>query len=104
MTGIVRLGDAVTTHHLCTSSSTIVKVGGRTDTVFVNDIAVALVGDATPNHSYTSAGRGSCNVFHTITFSSGSGSVYAYDIALLRINDTTSGEELTGGSGSVTAD
>ena len=101
MTGIVRIGDAVTTHHGCTASTTIIKATGRTDTVFVNDIAVALVGDKTSTHSY---GGRNCSASHQVTFSSGSGTIYAYGTALLRIHDIASGEELTGGSSTVSAD
>jgi uncharacterized Zn-binding protein involved in type VI secretion len=106
MPGIVRVGDTVTTHHVCTTSTTIIKAAARTDTVFINGIAVALVGDKTPIHSYTSSGKGSCNVSHSVSFTTGSSTVFAYGTALLRIGDKDTGntEELTGGSGSVFAD
>jgi uncharacterized Zn-binding protein involved in type VI secretion len=100
MPGIVRIGDTVNTHHGCTSSTTITKAAPRTDTVFIDGIAVALAGDKTPIHSY---GGRNCSATHQVAFSNGSSTVFANGIALLRIGDTSSSEELTGGSGSVIA-
>jgi uncharacterized Zn-binding protein involved in type VI secretion len=103
MPGIARIGDTVTTNHICTSSTTVIKAAARDDTVFIDNIAVALLNDKTPVHSYASAGRGSCNVSHEVVFSNGSSTVFANGKAVLRKNDTIGGEEITGGSSSVFA-
>jgi len=104
MPGIARIGDAVTTNHICTASTTVIKAAQRTDTVFIDGIAIALINDKTPVHSYADLGRVSCGATHEIVFSNGSGTVFANGKAVLRKTDTISGEEITGGSTSVFAD
>jgi uncharacterized Zn-binding protein involved in type VI secretion len=80
MPGIARIGDTVTTNHICTTSTTIIKAAERTDTVFIDGIAVALVNDKTPIHSYASSGKSTCNLTHEIIFSSGSSTVFVCEI------------------------
>ena len=98
MTGIARIGDSINTHHGCSASTTITTT--RTGTVFINGIAVAIIGDKTPLHSY---GGKNCSASHEITLTNGSSNVFMDGAAVLRIDDTTSGEQITGGSGNVFA-
>lgn len=104
MPGIARINDAVTTNHICTASTTVIKAAPRTDTVFIDGIAVALIDDKTPVHSYASSGRNSCNLTHEIVFANGSSTVFASGKAVLRKTDKNGLEEITGGSTSVFAD
>lgn len=103
MPGIVRIGDTVTTNHICTTSTSVIKAAERNDTVFIDNIAVALLNDKTPVHSYANLGRVSCGATHSVVFSSGSGTVFASNKAVLRIGDKVGNETISGGSGSVFA-
>jgi len=100
MTGIARIGDSINTNHGCTGSTTITMTRSSS-TVFIDNIAVAIVGDKTPTHSY---GGRNCSASHQITLANGSSSVFMDGAAVLRIDDVTSGEQITGGSSSVFAD
>lgn len=96
MAAVARIGDSVSTHHGCAAATTIAT--GSSD-VLIDGIGAARVGDVTAVHAYT--GR-YCEVPHTYTLSSGSGTVFINGKALLRVGDGGS-ETVSAGSGTVSA-
>ena len=100
MTGVARIGDSVNTGHNCTTSTTIILANERVGTVFADNIAVAIANDTTDTHSY---GGKNCSLTHKVILTVGSGTVFMDGQAILRIDDATSGEKITGGSSTVFA-
>ena len=97
MPAVTRTGDATTTGHGCSVTTTV--VGPSTD-VFCNSLGVERKGDPTAAHTILS---GISCVPHSSVINAGSGTVNVNGKPIARIGDSCDGGSITGGSSNVFA-
>lgn len=99
MPAICRVGDSLSTGHLCDASTTIGSP--NTDgTVHANGIDIIVVGAPTSAHTIKD---GKDCVDHSAALNAGSSTVYINGTAVGRIGDSADAGSMTAGSGNVFA-
>ena len=97
MPAVSRVGDSLSTGHICSSTTTIAS--SNTDgTVKANGINIIVVGAPTVSHPFPPAPP--C-VPHVANLNAGSGTVRVNSIAVGRIGDSADAGAMTSGSGNV---
>jgi len=97
MPAVSRVGDALSTGHGCTGSTTIAS--SNTDgTVKANGIAIIVVGAPTVSHAFPPDPP--CAP-HVANLNAGSGTVSINGIAVGRVGDSADAGAMTSGSGNV---
>lgn len=97
MPAVSRVGDALSTGHGCTGSTTIAS--SNTDgTVKANGIAIIVVGAPTVSHPFPPDPP--CAP-HVANLNAGSGTVSINGIAVGRVGDSADAGAMTAGSGNV---
>jgi len=99
MPAVSRVGDSLSTGHICSSTTTIAS--SNTDgTVKANGINIIVIGAPTVSHPFPPAPP--C-VPHVANLNAGSGTVRVNSIAVGRIGDSADAGAMTSGSGNVFA-
>jgi|TARA_A100001388_G_scaffold111357_1_gene81822 hypothetical protein len=99
MPAVSRVGDSLTTGHICVSTTTIAS--SNTDgTVKANGINVIVVGAPTVSHPFPP--NPPCAP-HVANLNAGSPNVFVNSIAVGRISDSADAGAMTSGSGNVFA-
>jgi uncharacterized Zn-binding protein involved in type VI secretion len=99
MPAVSRVGDSLSTGHICTSTTTIAS--SNTDgTVKANGINIIVIGAPTVSHPFPPAPP--CAP-HVANLNAGSGTVRVNSIAVGRIGDSADLGAMTSGSGNVFA-
>ena len=99
MPAVSRVGDSLSTGHICSSTTTIAS--SNTDgTVKANGINIIVVGAPTVSHPFPPAPP--CAP-HVANLNAGSGTVRVNSIAVGRIGDSADLGAMTSGSGNVFA-
>ena len=99
MPAVSRVGDSLSTGHICSSTTTIASA--NTDgTVKANGINVIVVGAPTVSHPFPPAPP--C-VPHTANVNAGSGTVFVVGSECARKGDSADAGAMTSGSGNVFA-
>jgi len=99
MPAVSRVGDSLSTGHICSSTTTIASA--NTDgTVKANGINVIVVGAPTVSHPFPPAPP--C-LPHVANLNAGSPNVFVNSIAVGRIGDSADAGAMTSGSGNVFA-
>ena len=99
MPAVSRVGDSLSTGHICTSTTTIAS--SNTDgTVKANGINVIVVGAPTVSHPFPP--NPPCAP-HVANVNVGSPNVFVEGLAVARIGDSTDQGAMTSGSGNVFA-
>ena len=97
MPAVSRVGDSLSTGHICTSTTTIAS--SNTDgTVKANGINVIVVGAPTVSHPFPP--NPPCAP-HVATVNAGSATVRVHGISVARIGDSADAGAMTSGSGNV---
>ncbi len=97
MPAVCRVGDSLSTGHICSSTTTIAS--SATDgTVHANGIDIIVVGAPTVSHPFPPAPP--C-VPHVANLNAGSSSVFINGIAVGRIGDSADAGSMTSGSSNV---
>ena len=97
MPAVSRVGDSLSTGHICSSTTTIAS--SNTDgTVKANGINIIVIGAPTVSHPFPPAPP--C-VPHVANLNAGSGTVRVNSIAVGRIGDSADAGAMTSGSGNV---
>ena len=97
MPAVSRVGDSLSTGHICSSTTTIAS--SNTDgTVKANGINIIVVGAPTVSHPFPPAPP--CAP-HVANLNAGSGTVRVNSIAVGRIGDSADAGAMTSGSGNV---
>lgn len=98
MPAVVRIGDALSTGHGCTGSTTL--SGANQGTVYANGILMAVVGAPTVSHPFPPDPP--CAP-HVANLNAGSSTVFVHGIAQGRIGDSADLGAMTSGSPTVFA-
>jgi len=98
MPAVVRIGDALSTGHGCTGSTSL--AGANQSTVYANGILMAVVGAPTVSHPFPPDPP--CAP-HVANLNSGSSTVFVHGIAQGRIGDSADLGVMTSGSPTVFA-
>ena len=96
MPGVVRVGDSLSTGHICTGVTTL--GGANQSTVSANGIPVAVVGAPTVAHPFPPLPP--CAP-HVANLNAGSPNVFINGIAVGRIGDSADAGAMISGSGTV---
>jgi len=96
MPGVVRVGDTLTTGHICAATTTL--GGAAQSTVSANGVLAAVVGAPTVAHPFPPAPA--C-VPHVAAFNAGSPNVFINGIAVGRIGDSADAGAMISGSGTI---
>lgn len=99
MPAVVRIGDGLSTGHLCASSTTL-DTSNQDGTVFADGIEIAVVGAATVAHGFPPV---PVCAPHVANLNEGSGTVFINGIAVGRIGDGADAGNMTSGSSTVFA-
>lgn len=91
-----RLGDSISTGHLCDGTSTI--MGQLQSKVKINGIFAAVAGDAIAPHTIK---VGLNCVIHSAAINTGSSKVFICGIAATRVGDSADAGSITGHSSNV---
>ena len=95
-----RTGDATTTGHGCSATTTVV---GPSTNVFCNSKGVERKGDPTAAHTIPNGASPPVCIPHSASITEGSGTVFVNGKAIARITDACDGGEITSGSDNVFA-
>lgn len=98
MPAVVRIGDSLSTGHVCTGSTTL--GGANQSSVYANGILVAVVG--APTVSHPAPPQPPCAP-HVAFLNAGSGSVFVEGIPVGRVGDSADAGAMTSGSPNVFA-
>jgi uncharacterized Zn-binding protein involved in type VI secretion len=98
MPGVVRIGDSLSTGHVCVGSTTL--AGAAQGSVYVDGILAAVVGAPTVAHP---APPSPPCAPHVANLNAGSPNVFIEGIAVGRIGDSADAGSMTSGSGDVIA-
>ena len=96
MPGVVRVGDTLTTGHLCAATTTL--GGAAQSTVSANGVLAAVVGAPTVAHPFPPVPA--CAP-HVANLNAGSPNVFINGIAVGRIGDSADAGAMISGSGTV---
>ena len=96
MPGVVRIGDSLSTGHICTAVTTL--AGAAQSTVTANSILAAVVGAPTVAHPFPPLPP--CAP-HVANLNAGSPNVFINGIPAGRIGDSADAGAMISGSGSV---
>jgi len=96
MPGVVRIGDTLTTGHICTPTTTL--GGAAQSTVSGNGILMAVVGAPTVAHPFPPAPA--C-IPHVAALNAGSPNVFINGIAVGRIGDSADAGAMISGSSTI---
>ena len=100
MPAVTRTGDATTTGHGCSATTTV--VGPSTD-VFCNTRGVERKTDPTAAHTIPNSASPPVCIPHLASITEGSETVFVNKKAIARITDACDGGEITSGSNNVFA-
>ena len=100
MPAVTRTGDATTTGHGCSATTTV--VGPSTD-VFCNSLGVERKGDPAAAHTIPNSASPPVCVPHSSVINAGSGTVNVNGKPIARIGDSCDAGAITGGSSNVFA-
>lgn len=98
MPAVVRIGDSLSTGHVCVGSTTL--GGANQGSVFANGILVAVVG--APTVAHPAPPQPPCAP-HVAFLNAGSGTVFAEGKAVGRVGDSADAGAMTSGSPDVFA-
>ena len=100
MPGVTRDGDATTTGHGCSATTTVVGPSGD---VFCNTRGVERKGDPAAPHTIPNSATPPVCVPHSAVINAGSGTVFVNGKPIARIGDSCDAGAITGGSSNVFA-
>jgi len=100
MPAVTRTGDATTTGHGCSATTTVV---GPSTNVFCNSKGVERKGDPAAAHTIPNSATPPVCVSHSAVINAGSGTVFVNSKAIARIGDSCDAGAITGGSSNVFA-
>ena len=100
MPDVTRTGDATTTGHGCSATTTVV---GPSTNVFCNSKGVERKGDPAAAHTIPNSATPPVCVSHSAVINAGSGTVFVNSKAIARIGDSCDSGAITGGSSNVFA-
>ena len=96
MPGVVRVGDTLTTGHLCVATTTL--GGAAQSTVSANGVLAAVVGAPTVAHPFPPVPA--C-LPHVAALNAGSPNVFINGIAVGRVGDSADAGAMISGSGTI---
>ena len=100
MPAVTRTGDATTTGHGCSATTTVV---GPSTNVFCNTRGVERKGDPAAAHTIPNSATPPVCVSHSAVINAGSGTVFVNSKAIARIGDSCDAGAITEGSTTVFA-